>query len=287
MPLSEYLWNPLLESAAQTIVGAISGYAFKEILERACARNTFDGPMDLWHRGIMTSSVGDGDCVYLDCQLSPYSQLFPGNPFDNTGRWNTLYDFDGSITKNEYQAMEFYAGSDAALRIGSINGETIIGLYHRYGFIGDGLVGIAPTTMMKKRLAAFFNPKFSGVRALVKGKLARCPSQHGFAAQAIAARAGLKVNVDYKQLWYLQISSFKLFNRSHQSTVTLLGSPWAVTESKRNQYLIQYGYISNQTERQTCVNKITEASSWSSARVYFDDIEAPSKELSFKHNYIA
>ena len=40
---AELLWEPLLEAAAQTIVGAIGGYAFTQALSRATRQNTFDG----------------------------------------------------------------------------------------------------------------------------------------------------------------------------------------------------------------------------------------------------
>lgn len=286
MSMPDYLWNPLLESAAQTIVGAIGAYSFSKVVEKMMARNFFEGPMDLWQRGLMGASLSEGDSIYMDCQLSAYSQLFPGNPFDNTKRWNTLYSFEGEIDKNRYQAMEFYAGSDAALRIGSINGETIVGLYHRHGFIGDGIVGVAPTSLLRKLLPQFFHSEFVGTRVRVAGKLARCPSQHGFIAQGIAAKCGIATEIDYKHLWYLQISGIKVIRKADKNTVSLLGSPWAVTESDRTQYLIQYGYISNKEERADCVKKITTSSVWPAARVYYDEFETPSRDLSFKHNYI-
>jgi hypothetical protein len=46
------------------------------------------------------------------------------------------------ISKDEYQAMDFYAGADVALRLKSLNGETAVGLYRRFGYIGEGLIGI-------------------------------------------------------------------------------------------------------------------------------------------------
>src|ERR1700722_146405 len=139
---TELLWQPLLEAAAQKIVGAIGGYAFTQVLRRATRQNSFDGPMDLWRRGLHENVVGDGDQIVFDGLISPFSQLFPGDPMENAVRWNELYSFQGKISSEEYQAMEFFAGSDAALRIGSLNGETLVGLYARYGFVGEGLVGV-------------------------------------------------------------------------------------------------------------------------------------------------
>src|SRR4051812_24917682 len=126
MLASELLWKPLLEAAAQTIVGAIGGYAFTEALQRVTRHNSFDGAMDLWRRGLHENAIGAGDQIVFDGLISPYSQLFPGDPMDNATRWNQLYSFEGKIDNEEYQAIEFFAGSDAALRIGSLNGETLV-----------------------------------------------------------------------------------------------------------------------------------------------------------------
>lgn len=281
------LWKPLLEAAAQTIVGAIGSYTFTKGLVKLYEKNSFDGPMDFWKRGIMTNQLEEGDTVRFDGLISPYSQLFPGNPFYNAKRWNNLYSFPGAITSNEYQAMEFFSGSDAALRIGSLNGETLVGLYHRYGFIGEGLIGVASTKDLLKKISNFFSPKFYGCRALITGKLSRCPSQHGFVAEGIARKAGIIINTEeYKNLWYLQIHSIKLVTKARDSTSSLLGSPWAVTESTSNQYLVQYGYISDDSEKIQCTEKIVKAKAWNKARIFYDDIESPSEKLSFKRQFI-
>lgn len=284
---NDFLWKPLLEAAAQTIVGAIGSYAFAKIFSKIYQENKFDGAMDFWKRGIMDGKITDGDSIRFDGLISPYSQLFPGNPFYNAKKWSKLYDFKGSITTGGYQAMEFFCGSDAALRVGSLNGETMVGLYHRYGFVGEGLIGVAPTNLIKKKIANFFHPKFCGVRALISGKLSRCPSQHGHVAQGIASKAGIIINLlEYTNLWYLQINDIKVYTKASESTFSLLGLPWAVTESKSNQYLVQYGYISDDVEKKDCVEKITNSKSWNKAKVYFDDIEVPSNDLSFKKNFI-
>jgi hypothetical protein len=243
--------------------------------------------MDFWKRGILDGRITDGDSIHFDGLISPYSQLFPGNPFYNAKKWSKLYDFKGSITTSEYQAMEFFCGSDAALRIGSLNGETMVGLYHRYGFIGEGLIGVAPTKLIRKKLPNFFHPQFCGARGLISGKLSRCPSQHGYVAQSIAAKAGIDINLkQYTNLWYLQINDIKLYTKDSERTFSLLGLPWAVTESKSDQYLVQYGYISDDIEKKDCIERITHAKSWNKAKVFFDDLENPSEALSFKRNFI-
>jgi hypothetical protein len=183
--------------------------------------------------------------------------------------------------------MEFFAGSDAALRVGSLNGESVVGLYSRYGFIGEGLVGVVPTTLIKKVVPDFFSADFIGCRAIARGRLSRCPSQHAFVVEAIAERAGIHFNfAGYRNTWYLKIDSVHPFRDSSANTVSLLGSIWAATEVRQDQYLVQYGYLTNQAERRACIAHLKEDRAWKRARVYYDDIDCPDRELSFKRNFM-
>lgn len=281
------LWEPLLEGAAQTLTGILGGYAVTKIVQKVTAHNTYDGAMDFWRRGIHEHIVSDGDHIIIDGLISPFTQLFPGDPMRNTRLWNPIYDFKDKITKEEFRAMEFFAAADVALRPGAINGETVVGIYNRYGYIGDGVVGIIPTNYIRQRIPDFFQPDFVGARARIYGKISRGPAAHSHFAQSIATRAGIHINPDdYRKLYYLNISKVVLATKERERIFTLLGSPWAVTEAKQDQYLVQYGYISEQAERRQCVDKITADRSWKHARVFYDDIATPSVELGFKHNYL-
>jgi hypothetical protein len=285
---TELLWQPLLEAAAQTIVGAIGGYAFTQALRELNRNVTFDGSMDLWRRGLGEKVVGDGDQIIFDGLISPYSQLFPGDPMENAVRWNQLYAFKGKIDNEEFQAMEFFAGSDAALRIGSLNGETLVGLYARYGFVGEGLIGVVPTKLLLKAIPDFFHPTFFGAHAQVRGRLALCPAQHGFIAQSIARRAGIELDVsNYKNIYYLQVNKISVARRSDQKTCSLLGSAWAVTEASSEQYLVQYGYLSEAAERKACNGRIISSDVWDDARVFYDEMTSPSETLGFRKTFIA
>jgi len=280
---SEFLWKPLFEAAAQTFVGAIGSYSFGKILSRVYDSNIYDGGMDIWARGIHTKKLNEGDSVSVDGLLSPYAQLFPGDPADNARRWNSLHSFPGKITSAEYQTLEFFAGSDAALRIGGINGETIVGIYNRYGFVGEGMVGVVPTKLLLKAVPDVFEPDFVGVHARIGGHLSRCPSQHAFVAQSIAASANMALDVKrYRHLPYLQINSVKPYSSSRLKTNSLLGSAWVATHLPSQQYITEYGYFSNAKERQECLARIFQSKAWNKASVYFDDISCPSKSLSFK-----
>jgi hypothetical protein len=285
--LVQFLWEPLLEGSAKTLAGALGAYGVTKIVQKLRRYNTFVGPMDFWQRGLRGGLVEEGDDIIFDGLISPYTQLFPGNPMRNGARWSTLYEFEGKIDKDQYQAMDFYAGADVALRLKSLNGETVVGLYQRYGYVGDGLVGVAPTKQLLKAVPDFFQPDFFCVHARVYAKISRCPSAHFAAAQQIAAKAGVVLDkTEYKSLYYLNIAKIVPARRESERTCTLIGSPWAVSASKRDQYLVQYGYISEPAERQRCIDKIFSSKGWKEARVFFDDISNPSEELSFGKTFL-
>jgi hypothetical protein len=280
---TDLLWKPLFEAAAQTFVGAIGAYSFGKVLSRLYESKHYEGGMDIWARGIHTKKLNEGDSLTVDGLLSPYAQLFPGDPADNARRWNSLHSFPGKITSAEYQALEFFAGSDAALRIGEINGETIVGIYNRYGFVGEGMVGVVPTQLLVKAVPGVFQPEFVGVHARIGGRLARCPSQHAFVAQSIAASAKMTLDVKrYRHLPYLQINSIKPYSSPRRMTTSLLGTAWVATHLPSQQYLTEYGYFNNAKERQECIARLFQSKAWNKASVYFDDIACPSKSLSFK-----
>jgi hypothetical protein len=265
----------------------MGSYAITKVVQKMTARNTYDGAMDFWRRGIHERYISEGDHIVIDGLISPFTQLFPGDPMRNTQIWNPIYEFKDRITKEEFRAMEFFAGNDVALRPGSINGETVVGLYNRYGYVGDGLVGIASTKYIQKQIPDFFHPSFVGARAWIHGRVARGPAAHSHFAQSVATRAGIQIDTEsYRQLYYLHISKVVIASKEKDRIFTLLGSPWAVTDSKNDQYLVQYGYISEAAELRQCVDKITAARSWKHARVFFDDIASPSPELGFKRNYL-
>lgn len=287
MSSTSLLWKPLFEAAGQTLIGAVGSYATTKLIGRYFRQNTFDGAMDLWQRGIQGNEIHEDDKIRFDGLISPYTQLFPGDPLSNAQRWNNLYSFSGKISSAEYQSMEFFAGSDAALRVGSLNGETIVGLYSRYGFVGEGLIGVVPTNLIRKAIPDFLTSDFIGVRAIITGRLSRCPSQHGYVVQAIAQRAGVQFKMEgYRDTWYLKVDRVHPFHNPAASTVSLLGSVWAATEVPKQQYLVQYGYFTNKSERKSCIAHLKKDKAWRRARVYYDDIECPSRELSFKHSFM-
>lgn len=283
----DLLWKPLFEASAQIIVGAIGSYGISKALRRFTSRNTFDGPMDLWKRGILMNNVGDNDQVYIDGTLSSFTQLFPGNPMKNGSKWNTLYEFEGKIGSSEYQTMDFYAGGDAALRVGAFNGETIVGIFARYGYVGDGLIGVIDTHTLKKLLPSFFEKHFVGTRVLVGGRLVKNPSQHSSIFQQIANKANIKMDISqYDDIYYLKINSLQVYTKDHERTFTLIGSPWAATNDQDEQYLVQYGYLENPDEVERCLSKMKSSKNWDKACVYFDHLTTPSEEMSFRKKFI-
>lgn len=279
--------KPLLEAAAQTFIGAIAGYTFDSIKNGLFKDNTFDGAFDLWQRGIHCKNINIGDTIAFDGLISPYVQLFPRDPYKNAIRWNALYNFEGKITAQEFSNLEFYAGSDETIRTGSLNGETLVGLYNRYGYIGEGVLGVVSTSYLLKHIPVFFNESFYGVHARVTGTLSKCPTQHGFVAQGMFQKAGLKLNTDlYKEIPYIKINSVKLYRKERDKVCSLLGSPWAATSSKDEPYLVQYGYFSEPTEINNCILNIVNSKSWDKVQVFYDAIKSPSQSLSFTKQFI-
>ena len=125
---TSFLWEPLLEATAQTIVGAVGAFALKQISSNFYAQNTFESPMDLWKRGIHNHSIEIGDRIKLECVISPYTQLFPCDPFENAKLWRNLYTFEGYRNTNGKE-------SDNAEELGGRGGRLSI-----IGHDGFGLV---------------------------------------------------------------------------------------------------------------------------------------------------
>ena len=283
----EIIGQPLLEAAAQTFIGAIAGYTFDKLKNGIYKENTFDGAFDLWQRGIHCKNITYGDTIAFDGLLSPYVQLFPRDPYQNAVRWNTLYNFEGRISVQEFSNLEFYAGSDETIRTGSLNGETLVGLYNRYGYIGEGVLGVVSTSYLLKMVPDFFAESFYGIHAKITATLSKCPSQHGFIAQGMFQKVGITLNTDqYKDIPYLKINSIKLYRKERDNICSLLGSPWAATSDITEPYLVQYGYFSNADELNTCVNNIITSPSWNKVQVFYDAIKAPSPSMSFTNNFI-
>jgi hypothetical protein len=287
MVLETFLWKPLLEASAQTIVGAIGSFAMAKVVERALEKHRFDGPLDFWMRGLHHQTVSEGDQVYIDGLISPYTQLFPSDPFDNARKWRKMYEVEGQVDAMEYQALDFYHGADAALRIGSLNGESLVGIYARYGYVGEGIIAVASTKQLLKSIPDIFHPDFSGAAARIGGIVSRCPTQHGYIIQGIAAKAGINVQPEvYRNLYYLKINKIQMESRPTKKTCSLLGSPWAVTEDNSHQYIMAYGHFNDKSEILTCTNDIKSSEHWNSSRVYFDEISALDKDLSFTRQFI-
>lgn len=277
----------LLLAAGQTFVGALCGTAFNKIKDIYFKENSFSGPFDLWKRGIMSNQVDIEDTILFDGLISPYIQLFPRNPYENGKRWNSLYSFEGKINVQQYSKLEFYAGSDDAVRTGSLNGETLVGLYARYGYIGEGFLGVVSTSTLLKCFPDFFNINFYGARVIVKGKLRKCPTQHYFIAKKMFESMNVPLaQEEYKDVLYLEINKITPFTRSKDNTCSLLGSPWAATDRDKEPFIVQYGYISNPEEMNTCYDNMRSSKSWDYIQVFYDALRSPSKEVSFTNKFM-
>lgn len=279
--------SSLLIAAGQTLVGVLGGLGCDKIREKYFKENSFAGPFDLWKRGIMSNNIQVDDNILFDGLISPYIQLFPRNPYENGKRWNSLYSFEGRINAKEYSKLEFYAGSDDTVRTGSLNGETLVGLYARYGYIGEGFLGVVPTALLLKEFPDFFNVNFYGARVIVKGKLKKCPTQHYFIAKKMFDAMNVPLaQEEYKDVLYLDIKKVIPFKKERDNFCSLLGSPWAATDIEKEPFIVQYGYISNPEEMNTCYDNMRSSKSWNNIQVFYDALRSPSKEVSFTNKFI-
>jgi len=277
--------KPFFEAAAQTFIGALAGYSFEKIKKRYYTSNTFDGAFDIWQRGIHCKTIQEGDRLKFYGLISPYVQLFPRDPYGNAVRWNSIYGEECKLhvtSPAEFRNLEFYSGSDQAIRTGSLNGETLVGLYNRYGYVGEGILGVAATSELKKSIPVFFDKDFWGCHAEVLGILSYCPAQHGYVAQSIFNKIGLPINVDsYREIPYVKIASIKVYKKEHEKIASLLGSSWAAKEGNDDPFLVQYGYFSNPVERTDCNKRIINSEAWDKVRVFYDSLTTPSPSISF------
>lgn len=270
--ISDYLWKPIFSAAADSI---------KEILGNADIQQNkrmnipkYSGINDFWYRGIVNNTISINDKVKIDCLLSPYSQLFPGSPFINGVKWNLLYtnDVDADIRNNLAQTLSFYINSDLVLRMKSIADRSIVGLYDRYGYAGDGLIGIIPEKLLLSCLPAFYSMNYWGARVVVEGVVRQCPAEHLVIVKDLAQKGSINIDsINYHETLYLDIQKIHLFNKDKDKTSTLTGTVWAVTLNEEKMYEVRYGYLNNSFE----MNKnISELLKLPEILVFGDDVAA-------------
>lgn len=284
----ELLGQPLFEAAAQTLIGAMAGFAVEKVKEKFFSEQIYDGAFDFWNRGLHHHNINEGDQLIFNGLISPYIQLFPRDPYLNGKRWNQLYSHKGQMSAAKFANLEFYNyGSDHALRTGSLNGETLVGLYYRYGYIGEGVLGVISTSNLLKMIPEFISPNFFGVPVRAYGTLSYCPSQHSHIAHSMFQKLNKSLSLDeYMKLPYIKINKIKLYNKSKDRICSLLGSPWAATTDKDNPYLIQYGYFSEDSEVKQCLQNIATAPGHDKIQVFYDKLRSPSPSLSFTHQFL-
>ena len=69
--LTHFLWEPLLESSAKTLAGALGVYSVGKVIQRLRQHNTFEGPTDFWRRGIQEHLIAEDDHIVFDGLISP------------------------------------------------------------------------------------------------------------------------------------------------------------------------------------------------------------------------
>lgn len=250
-------------------------------------KHSYSGIMDFWYRGIMLNEVNYGDTVKIKCLISPYTQLFPGNPFFNGMRWNKLYSDNMEIfaQSTSMQTIAFYIGSDMALRLKPFADNVVVGLYEKYGYVGEGLLATIPQNDLLKLMPYFYDIQFYGKYVEVVGMIGKCPIEHTVKIKEIADKANLKINFNqYNSLPYLKIKRIKQPSFWVKNNCTaLLGSPWVALDDCNNPYQVRYGYFSNQLEISPSINELL---SYKNINCFFDELTSPDQNINFTVQYM-
>lgn len=278
------LENQLLESAADSFSQIANEFISEKV---SIIKKRFEGIMDFWYRGVILRNINYSDTVTIKCKISPYTQLFPGNPFNNAVRWNKLYsnNINDTTQLSSTQTIAFYIGSDMALRLKPFADNVVVGLYEKYGYIGNGLLGTISKTELLKIMPYFFDVDFCGKYVELTGIIGKCPIEHSIKIKEIAEKANLKINFNqFSSLPYLKITKvqFPKFYQRNRSTA-LLGSPWIALNDETNPYQVRYGYFSNESEITPSINALL---SYSNITCFFDELISPSEDLNFSSQYM-
>ncbi len=265
------LWKILLKSSAKTFTSLIANN--ETIANKFFRIPKFDCILDFWKRGYNSNCIQSYDTVKIECLLSPYTQLFPNNPFNNAIRWNKLYtdEIDINLKNETMQILSFYIGSDHALRIKNWGDKVVVGLYNRYGYIGDGLLGVVSKRYLMNILPDFEMKNFYGSHVKITGVLHHCPIEHINCIKDIANKANL--NLDFSKMSsipYIEIKKIKTFNSSKDKTTSLLGTQWAVTNNPDEPFVVQYGQFDNPIEINNCINNLLKNNN---IELFFDEYE--------------
>jgi len=103
--------------------------------------------------------------------------------------------------------------------------------------------------------------------------------------EGIAIRIMISMNIDIDEL-YDSLKKKKTFKKERDNTCSLLGSPWAATDIEKEPFIVQYGYISNPEEMNSCYDNMRASKSWKNIQVFYDALRSPSKEVSFTNKFI-
>ena len=275
------LSKTLLSTSAQALKGILENRELKT----SFFKKKYGGIMDFWYRGVNLRESAYGDTVVIDCQISPYTQLFPCNPFTNGIRWNKLYSngLSSQIKQQPMETIAFYVSSDLAIRTQPIGDFSVIGLYERYGYIGEGILASIESKKLLSIIPDFYDIDYWGSYVRVTGVTGRFPVEHSIVIQDIAKRANLKVNFErFSTLPCIRITNIKCLGR-HKRTCTLLGSPWVATTDDDQPFQVRYGYFSSSFELESCLSELEQISNIS---VYFDDFRILKNKQSFSEQFM-
>lgn len=268
----------LLKSSISYIGSIISKNSAKGLTKKY----KFSGILNLWHDGLNSNKIKDGDKVYLNCQISPYLQLFPNNPFNNARRWNKLYEstIDVDIKKQPMSTVAFYIGSDMTIRYYKFGKYSVVGLYEQYGDIGQGILGRIETNKLLKLIPQFYDLRFVGAYASISGKISRYSTEHAFLISKIANEAHLNINFDtLTELPFVDITNISI----KPKPTTLVGTPWCATTDYDDPFIVRYCQFDNESELCQCIDELNKTQN---ITAYFDEIRKPKQNIHTLKNFM-
>lgn len=263
--------DEIINKVLLALVDILKEIILKSIKPFNFRRKTFSGVMDLWYRGIIMNQVKTNDKVRIKCQISPYTQLFPNNPYQDANRWNQLYADNSKLdtANKEMHTIAFYIASDMAIRIFPKGSTCVVGLYEQYGYIGEGFIATIDKKLLNQIIPDFYNSNYCGNYVSIIGELDIGSAEHISIVSSLTKRGNLNINFDkLKSIPFIKIEKVKVI-KSNKKCTSLLGTPWVATTNPNKPFAVRYCYFNNSLELNNCIDELAKTRNIS---VFFDDL---------------
>lgn len=268
--------NEIFKSLILALIDIFKNMTLKKTNLYISKNNKFSSVMDLWYRGINLKQVKKHDAVKMRCQISPYIQFFPNNPYIDASRWNQLYTEDSKIdTKNEsIHTIAFYLTSDITIRVFPKSDKCVVGLYEQYGYVGEGFIATVDKKLLNQIIPDFYDVNYCGCFVEIIGEIDTGSKEHISIIHEIANKANL--SMDFDKLNSIPYIKIKKIIPLKNKNISLLGTPWAATSNLKDSLTIRYCFLDNLQELNNCVNELKKIQNIS---VFFDDLRTIDSQI--------